>query len=153
MRPSSGIFRIGAFTLIEVLVSLGIFALATVALGTAYVNVLFNYHQMLRYGAEKSEIAMARVELLAEPDRARAERGGEVSLAEGGSLRWQAKLEETSVADLFQVSLTLEISPGGQAPLRREHETFLLLRPTWSDATKHEQLRAASRARLLKRRS
>lgn len=153
MKRSLGIIRMRAFTLIEVLVSLVIFALAAVVLGTAYVNVLLNYHNMQRHGTERSEIAMVRAELLAEPDRARVERGGEVPLADGGMLRWQAKLEETSLADLFQVELALEIAPGGQAPLRREHEAFLLLRPTWSDAAKHEQLRAASRARLLKRRS
>lgn len=153
MSPSRGIVRMAGFTLIEVLVSLGIFALAAVALGTAYVNVLLNYHNMQRLGAERSEIAMARAELLAEPDRARVERGGEVPLADGGLLRWEARLEETSLADLFQVELALEIAPGGQIPLRREQEVFLLLRPTWSDPAKHEQLRAASRARLLKRRS
>ena len=153
MRPSRGTLRPEAFTLIEVLVSLAIFALAAVVLGTAYVNVLLNYHQMQRHGTDRSEIAMARADLLAEPDRSRAERGGEVALADGGVLRWQAKLEETSLADLFLVELALEIVPAGPAPRRREHETFLLLRPTWSDPAMHEELRTASRARLLKRRS
>lgn len=153
MKPRHGIHHPGGFTLIEVLVSLGIFALAAVVLGTAYVNVLLNYHQMQRHEAGGSEMAMARAEVLAEPDRARVERGGELSLTDGGILRWEAKVRETPLADLFQVELAMEIGPGGQTTPRREQQTFLLLRPTWSEADKHEQLRAASRARLLKHRS
>lgn len=142
-----------AFTLIEVLISLGIFALAAVVLGTAYVNVLLNYHNMRKHGAERSEIAYARAAVLLEPDRTQAERGGEVPLADGGTLRWQAKLEETSLADLFQVDLAWEITPGDRTPLRRTQETLFVLRPTWSDTAKREQLRAAARERLLKRRT
>jgi general secretion pathway protein I len=142
-----------AFTLVEVLVSLGIFALAAVVLGTAYVNVLLNFHNMQRRTAEKSEMAFARAALLAEPVRARAEEGGEVPLPEGGRLRWSATLEETTVADLFQVNLAMEIAAGGPAPLRREKQAFLVLRPTWSDPEKREKLRAAARERLAKIRS
>lgn len=152
MRPTRRRARRGAFTLIEVLVSLGIFALAAVVLGTAYVNVLLNYHLMRQHGTERSELAMARADLLAEPDRARVERGGEVALAEGGSVRWEARVEETEVADLFQVELAWEIAPADRTPARREKETFLLLRPTWSEPDQREQLRAASKARLLERR-
>lgn len=153
MTPARDLARPGAFTLIEVLVSLGIFALAAVVLGTAYVNVLLNYQQLHQQSAEQGEIALVRAELLAEPDRARAERGGEVPLADGGRLHWDAKLAETPRADLFQVELALEITPGGRTPPRRETETFLLLRPTWSDPAKREQLRAATRLRLEKSRS
>lgn len=152
MRPLRRRVRKGAFTLVEVLVSLGIFALAAVVLGTAYVNVLLNYHLMRQNGTERSELAMARAELLAEPDRARAERGGEVALAEGGSVRWQARVEDTAVADLFQVELAWEIASVDRTPARREKETFLLLRPTWSEPDQREQLRAASKARLSGRR-
>lgn len=153
MRTPHRFPRQRAFTLIEVLVSLAIFALAAVALGTAYVNILLNYHNMRRQVAGVSEIALARATLLAEPERARAEEGGEVPLGGGGVLRWEATLEETSIADLFQVNLSLEITSGDQTPTRRERETFFVLRPTWSEPEKREQLRAAARARLLERRS
>ncbi|HWA26661.1 MAG TPA: prepilin-type N-terminal cleavage/methylation domain-containing protein [Lacunisphaera sp.] len=144
--------RANAFSLVEVLVSLAIFGLAAVVLGTAYVNVLVNYQQMEQLGSGRTEIAMARADLLAEPDRAKVERGGEVPLVDGGQLRWQAKLAETTVADLFEVTMDLEIAPPGRAAPRRQHETFLLLRPTWSDPAKQAQLRAATKARLEKRR-
>ncbi len=139
------------FTLVEVLVSLAIFALAAVVLGTAYVNVLVNYQAMRAWSAEKEEIAFARAALLVEPRLPRAERGGQMALTEGGALRWSAEIAETTCADLFRVTLNFEISPAGQKPARREREVFLLLRPTWSDPIRREQLRTLSRERLARR--
>lgn len=152
MKRTRSVFHAAAFTLVEVLVSLAIFALAAVVLGTAYVNVLVNYHAMRGRGAEKSEITFARGTLLAEPVRARAERGAQVPLPEGGMLRWHATIEETSLADLFRVNLEMEIASGGRTPLRRENQSFLLLRPTWSEPDQREKLRTAAREKLAQRR-
>lgn len=145
--PASG------FTLIEVLVSLAIFALAAVVLGTAYVNVLSNFQKMQAQAGDGGEAALVRALVLAEPDRKKAEKGGEMSLLAGGRLHWDATVEETAVADLFRVSLAVEIAPGGKAAVRRRDQEFLVLRPTWSDPAKREKLRAASRERLVKSRS
>jgi general secretion pathway protein I len=140
------------FSLIEVLVSLAIFAVAAVVLGTAYVNVLVNFHAMRARADEKSEMAFARAQLLAEPKRAEAERGGQIPLPAGGTLRWQAEIEETSHADLFEVNLEFETLAAGREAPRRERQTFLLLRPTWSEPLKREALQTAARERLAKRR-
>jgi len=140
-----------AFTLVEVLVSLGIFALAAVALSTAYVNVLTTYHAMRARAGSADEIAFVRAALLAEPARDRAEQGGQLSLPAGGTLRWRAEIDEAFRADLFRVTLEFEILPRGQSPSRRERQSFLLLRPTWSDPARREKLRDAFRARLAER--
>ena len=140
-----------AFTLVEVLVSLAIFAIAAVVLGTAYVNVLLNYDAMRKGSSEKSDIAFARSTLLAEPVRTEAERGGQMTTAGGGTLRWHAEIREASRADLFQVALDFEIAAPGQAATRHTRENFLLLRPTWSEPAKRDQLRAAFRDELAKR--
>ena len=143
--------RRAGFTLVEVLVALGIFAIAAVVLGTAYVNVLLNYDAMRVRTAEKSDLAFARATLLAEPVRADAERGGQMTTAGGGTLRWRAEIREASRADLFEVALDFEVAAPGQAAARHTRETFLLLRPTWSEPAKREQLRAAFRDELAKR--
>ena len=153
MSPGRQISRRGAFTLIEVLVSLGIFALAAVVLGAAYVNVLLNYHLLQRPEVDRSGMAIARAALLVEPDRAQAERGGEMPLADGGTLRWETTIEETQVADLFEVELAWEIAAVGRTRPHLERERLLLLRPTWSTEDQREKLLAASRARLQKHRS
>ncbi len=153
MGPGRRITRRCAFTLIEVLVSLGIFALAAVVLGAAYVNVLLNYHLLQRPEVDRSGMAIARAELLLEPDRAQAERGGEMPLPDGGMLRWETTMEETPVADLFEVELAWEVAMIGRPRPHLERERLLLLRPTWSTEEQREKLRAASRVRLQKHRS
>jgi general secretion pathway protein I len=140
-----------AFTLVEVLVSLGIFALAAVVLGSAYVNILVNYQAMRAWSADRDELAFARAKVMAEPDRTKAERGGEIALLAGGNLRWKADITELPRADLFEVTLDLEISPPSPAPVRREQQVFVLLRPTWSDPANREKLRTAFRDELAKR--
>jgi general secretion pathway protein I len=140
-----------AFTLVEVLVSLGIFALAAVVLGTAYVNILTHYQAMRAWTVDKEELAFARATLLAEPDRKKAEEGGQVALLAGGSLRWTAAVDETSRADLFRVTLDFEITPPPPVAARREQQVFLILRPTWSDPAQREKLRAAFRDQLAQR--
>ena len=140
-----------AFTLVEVLVSLAIFAVAAVVLGAAYVNILVNYQSMRAWSADRDELAFARATLLAEPDRAKAERGGELTLLAGGNLRWKATITELPRADLFKVALDLEIAPPSPAPVRHEQQVFVLLRPTWSDPAQREKLRTAFRESLAKR--
>jgi general secretion pathway protein I len=140
-----------AFTLVEVLISLGIFAVAAVVLGSAYVNILVNYQSMRAWSADREELAFARATLLAEPDRTKAEHGGEIRLLDGGNLHWKATIDEMPRTDLFRVTLDLEVAPPPPVPARREQEVFVLLRPTWSKPADREKLRAAFRDRLAKR--
>jgi general secretion pathway protein I len=140
-----------AFTLVEVLVSLAIFSLAAVVLGTAYVNLLENYHAMQAWTAGKDELAFARAGLLVEPDRQHAERGGEVALSAGGTLRWEAKIDEAALPDLFRVEFSYESRPAGPGAVQRGREEFLLLRPTWSDPAKREKLRGLFTENLTRR--
>lgn len=145
MKPRAG------FTLIEVLVSLGIFALAAVVLGSAYVNILVGYQTMRATTAEKTDVGFARSLILNEPQRDLVEKGGEFRTADGGRLRWTARIEEAERADLFRVAVEYEISPAGPAPTRRRNETLLVLRPTWSDPLKREKLRMLFREELARR--
>lgn len=139
-----------AFTLIEVLVSLAIFGLASVVLGATYVNVLANYRAALKRPARQAELTLLRPALLAEPDRARAEQGADQPLPGNRAARWRSRIEETVIADLFEVTFEWEITEPGGAPVTGR-EKFMLLRPTWSDPSVRERLREASRQRVAKR--
>lgn len=144
--------RARAFTLLEVLVSLAMVGIAAVVLGTAYVNVLFSYHAMQGRGAEEADAAHVRALVMSEPQRAVAENGGRMERPGGGTVRWETRIEETEVMDLFRVTLEYEFTPATAAPARLRREELLLLRPTWSDPARREQLRAAFRQELEDRR-
>lgn len=139
-----------AFTLVEVLVSLAIFAMAAVVLGMAYLNVLTNYHAVRTGAARDIDVEFARMNLLTEPDRRGAERGGEMAMGQG-TFRWRAEIDEAAVPDLFRVTLQCEFSDPGSTTPRVQRETFMLLRPSWSDPAEREQLRAQTREWLEKR--
>lgn len=142
-----------AFTLIEVLVSLAIFAVAAVVLGATYVNLLENYAAVSRRQEHEQELRLARAQLLGEPDRRRGEEGGTLDLPGNRTAFWRASIRETGVADLFRVGFHCEIrAPGLAAPWMRE-EIFMLLRPTWSDPAVRNKLRAASQQRLAQQES
>ena len=142
-----------AFTLIEVLVSLAIFALAAVVLGAAYVNVLNGYDAVSHRQEHEQDLRLVRAQLLAEPDRTVVEKGGTFALPENRQAEWSAVIKETTVADLFQVSFRCQIpEPARARPWVRE-ESFLLLRPTWSDPADRDKLRQLSAQRLAKQRA
>lgn len=141
-----------AFTLLEVLVSLAIFALAAVMLSATYVNILSNYDAVARRQEHAQEMSLVRVQLLSEPDRKVAEKGGDLALPENRGAHWTVKIEETDVADLFQVNLTCEVRDalGGDAKPWTQDESFMLLRPTWSDPALRDKLRASAQERTAK---
>jgi general secretion pathway protein I len=129
------------FTLLEVLVSLAIFALGAIVLGAAYVNVLNAYEQAGRSNQYDEDVRFARSQLLAEPDHDKAEQGGDFEAAGGGRLKWHATIEPTGTADLLQVTFVCELSSpagGGQPTVT---ENFTVLRPTWADPTNNAKLR------------
>lgn len=142
-----------AFTLIEVLVSLAILSIAVVALGSAYVNLMLTHEALRKADGSGDDLHWARVALLAEPDRAKVESGGDVILPDSRTARWRATVEPTSVSDLFDVVLEVEMPPsasGGE--LLRRTSKLRLLRPTWSTEAERKERTDAAKKRLEKSR-
>ncbi len=136
------------FTLLEVLVSLAIFALAAIVLSTAYVGLLGNYEAIRRGDPLRDDLTWVRRAMLVEPDRQAVETGGDVVLPGDRTARWSATIQPTEVSDLFDVALVVEIPVEGEVETLQFHETHRLLRPTWSEPAEREELRQAARRRL-----
>lgn len=142
----------GGFTLIEVLVSLAIFALAAVVLSAAYLNVLGSYRAIGERQRTDEEWKLLRLAVISEPERAKVEAGGSLRLADGREVPWTARVESTEVADLFRVVLDGEAPSGNGAEAWRRQQVLHLLRPSWSDPAEREELRERSRQRLAAKR-
>jgi len=137
-----------AFTLIEVLLALALFAISVVVLTSSYVNVLYSMEAVRVDRVLEQEMAFVRSVILTAPDLEAIEEGGELPTAELGYAYWEAELEPTEVADLFvvHVSITLEgTAQGGEHTL---DDRLIVLRPSWSEPLDREELRAASKERL-----
>ncbi|MDO8540831.1 MAG: prepilin-type N-terminal cleavage/methylation domain-containing protein [Opitutaceae bacterium] len=142
--------RTDGFTLLEVLMALVIFALAAVMLGSAYVNVLNGYEVAARGLGRDEDVAFARQQVLAEPDRQKVEDGGEFDTADGRRAKWSVEITSTNIADLFNVAFTCEIPNPGRAEPLRVVQNFVVLRPTWSiDAGERGKLKEESKTRIL----
>lgn len=139
-----------AFTLVEVLVSLAIFALAAVVLATAYVNVLDGYRSQEQSRRASQGMQLARIVVLTQPDRQILEAGGALNLPDHDRLVWAAEVKPTTIADLFAVVLDARVT-GGQGWHRQER--IMLYRPAWSETHQRDQLRENSRDRLARQRS
>ena len=142
-----------AFSLIEVLVALAIFALAAVGLGAAYSNVLLGRQALKQYDVGAEDMARCRAALLETVNFDDIEVGGDIYLPDDRMARWQGTVEPTTVSALFAVTLSAEIqkeSGGEYIPMKEE--TRLLLRPSWSTASDRKVIRDAAKERLLKER-
>ena len=141
-----------AFTLIEVLISLAIFALASVVLAAAYLNVLGGYQAVARRQQGEEEWKLVRSVVLSESDRQKVEAGGRLQLSDNSTMRWTATIEGTAVADLFAVTVRAEPEVSLNNENRAREQKILLLRPKWSDPVERDKLRSASQQRLAKQR-
>jgi general secretion pathway protein I len=137
--PREPIQASNAFTLLEVLVGIAILAMAAVVLGAAYVNTMSAHATVARRAVDGPGMEYLREAILNEPDRAKVEQGGSVPLPDGRQLQWTATLEELPVPDLFRVEVRGRID-GGKEP-EEFTQVVNLLRPTWSDPTRREQIR------------
>gem|GEM_PF-169364 len=142
------IVRARAFTLLEVLVALAIFALAAVVLGSAYVNVLNSYAAVSRSRDADEEIKFARLQFLAEPDVKKIEDGGEFDGIGDRHVKWTATATPTTTADLFSVTFNCEVTDPLQHEPQKVTETLMLLRPTWSDPTERSKLLQDAKNRI-----
>jgi general secretion pathway protein I len=138
------------FTLLEVLISLAVFALAAVVLGATYVNILNAYHVVNRGEIRDEEMRFARSMLMAEADRTKAEEGGNFESSSGGRVTWSSEIEPSSVADVFKVTFTCEVAEtNATTPSRPTKEMFMLLRPSWSEGLDMTKLRQEAKDRIV----
>jgi len=145
-NPKSKIRR--AFTLIEVLVALSIFAFAAVVLGAAYVNVLLSYEIAARSTQGEEDVKFARAQLLAIADPKKIDDGGDFDSPGGRHVHWSAQIEPTETADLFLVHFLCEINDPATPDAQKTAQDFRVLRPTWSDPADRDKLRQDARQRI-----
>lgn len=127
--------------------ALAIFALTAVVLGGAYLNVLNSYEVARRANENDEDVFFARSQLLSQPDLQTAQNGAEFD--DGGRhVKWAAEIEPEKTTDLFTVTFTCTVTEPSGAGQRDVTETFMLLRPTWSDPTIRSQLRQSAADRI-----
>ena len=145
---SPKLLSVGGFTLIEVLVALVIFAFSGVILASSYVNVLSAHQAALHRDDFAADRQMVRDALWAQPVLEKVTAWNDLTLPDERAARWRATVTATPIADLFDVTLEVELTGADGKRLPAITETCRLLRPTWSQPADRETLRAAARSKL-----
>jgi general secretion pathway protein I len=138
----------GGFTIVEVMIALIIFSLAAIVLGASYMNVLNSYSAATKTNENDADVDFARNQLLTQADLQTAETGSSFDTSDNRHVTWSAQIDPMDGAtDLFQVTFTVEVDDPSAPQPKKVNETFMLVRPTWSDQTTESQSRqnAASR--------
>jgi general secretion pathway protein I len=138
--PHSRRRRARAFSLIEVVIAVAIFAMAATVLMSAFVNALLARESAASNDLINADIRAVRMQLLLEPDIEAAEDGDEYETLNSGEASWEASIEPTDVVDLFRVQFSIRFSEPPEGHAAEYSETLYLLRPTWSEGDERSDL-------------
>ncbi|MDR2844659.1 MAG: type II secretion system GspH family protein, partial [Puniceicoccales bacterium] len=117
-----------AFTLLEVVVALGIFSMMAAVLLEAVIQVEEALAETLETGGREEAKSFVLRRVLAATSRDAVSGGGSFALENGASVSWSVSLEETTVPDLHLVTLSLEWASNDAEEVR-----LWAYRPEWSD--------------------
>lgn len=129
-----------AFTLIEVLLALAIFAVAISMLSQSVVNTLTSRNVLRSHKNVDVDIRFVRRHVLSITDRDDVESGDTLTTLSSGTANWEAEIEETNLVDVFKLILSITLTD----PDTREEDIHIqelyLLRPTWSESSDRDIL-------------
>ncbi|MGK0240976.1 MAG: prepilin-type N-terminal cleavage/methylation domain-containing protein [Candidatus Pelagisphaera sp.] len=143
----------GGFTLVEVMMAMALFGIAVVAFSGAYINVINAFSAIQVDQPFEQDLSLIRQQVLILPEIEDLEEGGEVFTGSHGQATWRVEYEPTLVADLFKLTLFMEILDLEKDKMQEVEETHYLTRPTWSDPVERSELQADTRDRLLEKQS
>lgn len=123
-----------AFTLLEVTLATAIFAAALVVLTSAFTNAITAMQTMRTDSDDEPIFRYVRSLVITVPDLQNFKDGEQLDLPDEATVTWTAEVEQTSIADLFKVNLTMDLQKKDDKEPTTRVETLYLLRPTWSDA-------------------
>lgn len=142
-----------AFTLVEVMMAMALFGIAVTTFAAAYINVIQAIEAIQVDQAYEQDLTLIRQQVLIKQDIEDLEEGGEIFTGSHGEASWRVEYEPTLVADLFKLTLIMEILDRETDKMREVVETHYLTRPTWSDPVERAELRADTRDRFLAKQS
>lgn len=136
------------FTILEVLVSVLIFAGAATVLVASYINILGNFEASRVKTNFEEELAYVRSELQIISDPELATEGAEFDMGNGTTGLWWGELEMTEIPNLFSVILYVNMtnSDGTRIDLSQQ---FYLLRPSWGELDEVEVARVDLQERMV----
>lgn len=142
-----------AFSLIEVLIALALFAICSNLIASAFINALLARERDPSSSYQDIAINTVRRQLLLEKNIENAEDGGTLTLLEKGEASWTAEIRTTNIIDLFECRFDIEFLESDSPSQETYSETLYLLRPTWSKSDERSTLLQEKKDALLDQRN
>ena len=130
------------FTLIEVLLAFVIFAGAFTMLASILFNTLQARTLLENSNTLETNTRIVRQSVLQLSKRDDVESGGEVPVLDDKSLSWEAEVEQTSLLNLFKVTLNIQMDD------TNKEQTLYVLRPAWTEASEGKTLMSDAKERV-----
>lgn len=131
-----------AFTLVEVLLAVSIFALGVTVLATSAFNAI-SARLLLEEDQQRAfDARLIRQQVLTLSDRKTLERGGDIPSFHHDELHWEATLDPTPLLNLFALHLRIDF------PDNPEEETLYILRPGWAETSQQAIWQEDARRRV-----
>jgi len=128
------------FSLVEVLFALALFGIAAAVFSTAFVNTMKAMEAMSRVQHEETSFRFLRSQILQEADLDVIEQGGIITLYDDRVATWSVELEPTTVIDVIEVYLVIEIPPLNDGDEDTVYRDLLrVTRPTWTDPVERSE--------------
>ncbi len=125
------------FMLIEVLVALALFGMASVFLVDG-ISVASRTMRLMKDTREmEQDLLWARSQIFKEHRYEELEDGGEIEALTIGEILWETEIEMTNVLDLYRVKLSLEYDGNDELGIDSgtRVSTMLILRPGWANGS------------------
>ena len=125
------------FMLIEVLVALALFGMASVFLVDG-ISVASRTMRLMKDTREmEQDLLWARSQIFKEHRYEELEDGGEIEALTIGKILWETEIEMTNVLDLYRVKLSLEYDGNDELGIDSgtRVSTMLILRPGWASGS------------------
>ena len=129
-----------AFSLIEALVALAVFAMAVTVFTQSCYNALLGINSLSNTSEQESTVFFARKHLLQIKERSDVEKAGTLNTPEGEEIQWEAELSTTEVLDLFKVELRVTFENKDNTSDNTITQTFYALRSNWTDPVERSSL-------------
>lgn len=121
------------FTLIEVLIALAIFGMASVVLTFSFSNAVIALQRQQPNQHWENDLQFVRRQVLVAESIDDLEEGDEIDSLSSGVITWEATdIEMTDLIDFYKVTVEYDIEDAPEE-LQQHTEVLYLLRPAWSE--------------------
>lgn len=122
-----------AFSLIEVLVALTLFAIAVTSFTQSTFYALTSLNILQSAPARDLDLSFVREQVLQIEKQEKVQEGGTIETLNSGEATWTASVEPTDIIDVYRLTLSTEFKGTQDIKTYETKQVLYIFRPKWTD--------------------